>query len=313
MSAEGSIVFAHPEGCRLVVVDRAGSTTFASTPLLEMHCIRSALLDDAEVLWIADPGEKLLPGDFASYRGPHYESFERLAAPNYRPVTSPGRVVALSSTGAIAAELHLPAGDGPEPQSHWSPTAVAVDPQNRSVWVADGYGSSLVHQFSPHGQLLQTLDGAESGIAFKVPHDVQVHDSGDGPEVLVADRRNQRVVALSADGAYRRSIGEGFLNSPSGLAWSGDLMFVTELSGDIVVLRSERVIGRIGRAPRPRESDGWPNVRGVRGQLRRPSISSGCFNSPHGIATSADNLYVTEWMIGGRVSRLSIDDVRSAF
>ena len=53
--------------------------------------------------------------------------------------------------------------------------------------------------------------------------------------------------------------------------------------------------------------DGWPNNKNEKGevvptQLLRP----GKFNSPHGVAADNEgNLYVVEWLIGGRYTKLA--------
>ena len=46
------------------------------------------------------------------------------------------------------------------------PTGVAVD--DRGLWIADGYGSNLVHLVGHDGERLVTLDG------FDCPHGVVV-------------------------------------------------------------------------------------------------------------------------------------------
>ena len=52
--------------------------------------------------------------------------------------------------------------------------------------------------------------------------------------------------------------------------------------------------------------DGWPNARDAAGDLVRPELAPGRFNSPHTIAADGDgNLYVTEWVIGGRLVKLT--------
>jgi len=52
--------------------------------------------------------------------------------------------------------------------------------------------------------------------------------------------------------------------------------------------------------------EGWPNNRNASGELVPTSlIQPGKFNSPHGMAVdSQGNLYVAEWLIGGRFIKL---------
>jgi hypothetical protein len=51
---------------------------------------------------------------------------------------------------------------------------------------------------------------------------------------------------------------------------------------------------------------GWPNRLDARGiPARTDRLVPGKFNSPHGVGVDADgNLYVAEWLIGGRLTKL---------
>jgi hypothetical protein len=49
-----------------------------------------------------------------------------------------------------------------------------------------------------------------------------------------------------------------------------------------------------------------PNARDGDGNLARPPLEPGRFNSPHTLAADPDgNLYVTEWLLGGRLTKLA--------
>ena len=52
--------------------------------------------------------------------------------------------------------------------------------------------------------------------------------------------------------------------------------------------------------------EGWPNNTSDEGRTIPTSLlETGKFNSPHGLAVDANgNLYVAEWLIGGRVTKL---------
>ncbi len=54
------------------------------------------------------------------------------------------------------------------------------------------------------------------------------------------------------------------------------------------------------------ERPGWPNAKNAAGEVvRPPSLTAGKFNSPHGLAADLEgNLYVAEWLIGGRYTQL---------
>jgi DNA-binding beta-propeller fold protein YncE len=79
------------------------------------------------------------------------------------------------------------------------PADVAVSPSGE-IYVADGYGNSSVHRFSPEGRHLASWGAAGPGPGeFTTPHGIWV----DRPDrVLVADRENNRVQLLSPEGDY---------------------------------------------------------------------------------------------------------------
>lgn len=189
------------------------------------------------------------------------------------------------------------------------PTSVAVDEArfggSGDAWVADGYGAELVHRFSSDGRHLQTLDGTQGAGRFACPHNVFIDRRGDQPALLIADRGNARVQVFNLDGSFRRVFGEGELTSPSAFAVTGSLLVIAELHARVVVLDdSDRVVEIIGADEGVVERPGWPNALDE-DRLVRPPLSEGRFNSPHGLAVGpAGELYVSEWLIGGRLSRI---------
>ena len=114
------------------------------------------------------------------------------------------------------------------------------------------------------------------------------------------------------EGGHLRTIGESFLNSPSGFAQWGDLLVVAELYSRLAALDQEdNFVGYIGADPSSVEEGwperpGWPNTLGPDGRAEAPpSANPGRFNSPHSLAVDLDgNLYVSEWLIGGRYTKL---------
>ncbi len=93
-------------------------------------------------------------------------------------------------------------GDPSRPQfnapfSH--PTDVAVAASG-DIYVADGYGNSVVHRFSPDGKLKKTWGSCGSGPGqFATPHGVNILPDG---RLLVGDRENNRIQVFDADGQY---------------------------------------------------------------------------------------------------------------
>jgi len=290
---DGTVLFARPDRATLALFDARGRMRAqVETDLTEMHKM-TVVGEGGTAVWVADNGHKYLPHQ-----------------PRYRDFVRPGRVVLIGiDDGTIEAEISTPEHEA-YVRDAWSPCAVAVDEQrfggSGEIWVADGYGKSLLHRFSSDGALLATLDGSESGQVFDTPHDVVIDRRRATPELYVADRTNRRVVVFGLGGDYLRDVGAGVLTSPSGIATSGELLIVTELEGSIAIFDGDdNFVARLAESCR-QESEAWPNALDDLGNtVRPPDLQAGHFNSPHGVATDvAGDIYVTEWLIGGRLVRL---------
>lgn len=279
VAASGEVVVAAPEGDALLVLGADGPRR-VPTPTTELHGITRDEIAGVEVFWVADNGHKYVP-----------------ATPVYADHRVAARLLAVDLAGVVRMELEAPQGE-------WSPTAIAV--HGDTVWVADGYGQSLLHAFDRSGSCVLTTDGSDSGLAFDCPHGVVVDARAE--RIVVADRANQRLVELDLAGRFRRVL-PAQVFSPSGLALDGDLLLVTELWGDLVVVGPDgEVVDRASAQPVEPDRPGWPNaMRG--GAMVAPVLSPGVLNSPHGIAVDTDGSWLlTEWCIGGRVTRLVAEE-----
>jgi peptidylglycine monooxygenase len=108
------------------------------------------------------------------------------------------QVLGFTLEGAAAfvlGERHRPQLGGPF--NH--PTDVAVGTDGR-IFVSDGYGNSLVHQFSAEGEYAGSFGARGQGPGeFSTPHGLWV-DKAD--RVLVADRENNRVQIFTTEGGF---------------------------------------------------------------------------------------------------------------
>ena len=88
----------------------------------------------------------------------------------------------------------------------------------------------------------------------------------------------------------------------------GDELALTDFTQARVTIldANDDLVEHVGADPQAPERDGWPNARDADGNLVRPRLEPGKFNSPHTLAADGDcNLYVTEWLLGGRLTKLS--------
>ncbi len=198
---------------------------------------------------------------------------------NYESVQadSGSQVVEMALDGSVLTRLARPTH--PQYESlPYTATMVAVAERelggSGDVWVADGYGASLVHRYSAEGELLQTLDGSEGAGLFNCPHGIFVDYRGAEPELLVADRTNQRVQIFDLEGKFKRVFGEGFLDRPSAFAALGDLLVIGDLKAHLVIVDGDgNEVGRIGVNKGISSQEGWPNALDENGRpMRTPRL-----------------------------------------
>ncbi len=95
---------------------------------------------------------------------------------------------------------------------------------------------------------------------------------------------------------------------PTGFGISGDDLILIELRARATVVDgNDGLIGYLGTNLEVCDSEGWPNAKDAQGEpIRSPRLEVGKFNSPHGMAVDGDgNIYVSEWLIGGRYTKLA--------
>ncbi|MBM3933634.1 MAG: thioredoxin-dependent thiol peroxidase [SAR202 cluster bacterium] len=298
VSETSDIITYHQEDGNVMRFDRNG--VFKSSWqgwFADAHGMTIVKEGDAEALWIADNGRKRM-----SKSGYEYPAVQAQVI---------GQAVKTTLDGQSLLKLPTPPLPAYE-KGNYMPTWVAVNEErlggNGDVWVADGYGQSMVHRFSKDGKYLSTITGEEGSAGkFNTPHSICIDRRKGYPELYIADRSNGRVQVYGLDGKFRRVFGKEFMTSPSGIVTHGQTMVIAELKARITLVDiNDNFVCYIGANESVATADGWPNNKDEHGHpVRSRLLQPGKFNSPHGIAVDKNgNILVAEWLIGGRFIRL---------
>ena len=306
VTESGQIITYHPGDKSMMVFDRDGSLARSwPVDLSDAHGITLVNEGGRELLWIADNGRKRQ----------HDIGYE------YPSGETRGQVLNMDLEGTVLSSLQRPDLDVYR-EGMYSPTWVAVNEEqhggNGDVWVADGYGQSYVHRYDKAGNYIASINGEEGGAGrFNCPHAIFIDRrgsdrrgsdrQGSGAELYVADRANGRVQVYDLEGNYQRVFGSDFLTTPSGFATHGDMLVIAELRARLTVCgKNDEFVCYLGANEPVCDVEGWPNNKDASGNIIPTTLlEPGKFNSPHGLAVDAQgNLYVAEWLIGGRFIRL---------
>jgi hypothetical protein len=269
------IVSFHPVKPLLLFFDSSGCVLrSAPTEVAEAHGIAVSTHGGQERLWLADAAMKKNPD--SGYAGPADDEGSA--------------VIEVDLDGRLIRRLPRPPAALYGDRLYRPTCAVAFDDRlggNGDIWVADGYGSDMVHRFSASGEYLATLDGADGAGRFSVPHALFIDTRRGEPELYVADRANGRLQVFDMEGTYVRCVGESFMSRPTWMASYQGWLFVVEFRPPRLCLLDydDALIGFIGEDETAPAREQWPNEVDAAGDLIRPStLSVGCFNSPHAVA-----------------------------
>ena len=279
------VILFHQLDPTVLVFDTMGSLLRTwDIGLTNAHSMTLVKEDGAEFLWMAD-----------NYRNYANERSGRGA--------KSGRAVKTTLHGETLMTIQHPDIE-PYRERTFAPTAVAVNEErhggNGDIWVSDGYGEQYVHRYDKSGDYIGSINGEEGQAGpFGGPHALWIGARKTERELYIAEQRNGRIQVYDLEGNFKRAFGPGFLTSPSAFTIYGDLLIVVELRSRLAFLdRDDSLVCYVGEREGGNDIVGWPNIPA---QLLEP----GKFNAPHGISVdSVGNLYVVEWMIGGRTTKL---------
>ncbi len=187
---------------------------------------------------------------------------------------------------------------GPDGQPiKYSPTNLAIAP-NGDLYVGDGYGSSYINQYDPHGKYIRTFGGPgkEPG-QLLCPHGIILDTRTAEPVLIIADRSNKRLQRFTLGGQHIDFV----YGTPAPCYFSifknGD-MVMPDLFARVTLFDSKnQVIEQLG------EDSATPYMETRK--MTRDHFKPGKFVCPHGACFDhSGNIYVVEWVEVGRVSRL---------
>ncbi len=183
-------------------------------------------------------------------------------------------------------------------EEQYKPTNVAVAPDG-TIYIADGYGLSWVHQYSAKAEYIRSWGGKgkEAG-QLDCPHGIWIDTRGSKPIVVVADRSNARLQTFSLNGEHLGFVNDE-LRRPCHFDQVNGELLIPDLWGRVTIFdKRNQLITHLGDNPEIWKSKGWPNIPH---EMR----VTGKFVSPHAACWDAKgNIYVVEWIADGRVTKL---------
>lgn len=181
--------------------------------------------------------------------------------------------------------------------ANFAPTGIAVAPDGR-IYVADGYGASVIHVFSPERKYLKTIGTRGKGDnQFATCHGIALDTRYGAPRLLVADRENRRLVHLDLDGNWLGVLTTD-LRRPCAMSFHGDVVAVAELEARVVIIdKAGKIVSTLGDNP---DKAQWAKFRTAPEQWK-----DGIFIAPHGLTFDKNgNLFVQDWNFVGRFTKL---------
>ncbi|MGI9475053.1 MAG: peptidase [Rubripirellula sp.] len=181
------------------------------------------------------------------------------------------------------------------------PTNTSFRPDG-GYYLGDGYGSNYLYEYDSNDEFVRAIGGAgKQDGQFATPHGHWLDDRDGTPKLVVADRANARLQWFDMDGNHLRTQGDFLF--PADIDSQGDLLLVPDLHARITILdASNTPVAQLGddEAWRARVLDKQEGMR-TSPQKWQP----GKFVHPHDACFDADgNIYVAEWVRGGRVTKL---------
>jgi hypothetical protein len=186
----------------------------------------------------------------------------------------------------------------------YRPSNVAVAPSG-DIYLADGYGSFLIHHLDHQGNYKKTFGGPgwEKG-QTNHPHGLFIDNRGKEPLLIVGmngfgDGHPGLAQAFNLDGEHH-SFWPTELRSPRSFDRRGDLVVIPDLDARVTLVGPDnKPVAQLG--------DAWTTKDEVRGKrkLARNAFTPGQHVCPHDAAFDKDgSIFISEWVENGRIIKL---------
>ncbi|MCY2959393.1 MAG: DUF1080 domain-containing protein [Planctomycetota bacterium] len=196
--------------------------------------------------------------------------------------------------GTLVWERGVPLESGKyEKPDQFKPTSIAVVPDG-SIFVADGYGTSWVHQYDHEGKYVKSFGGPG---AMNCCHGLLVDTRREPHTLLVADRENSRLLRYDLQGNLLSEI-QGMFRRPCSIQQHDGYLAVPDLAGRVTILGpDDQLVVHLGDQP--------DESKRARNDVPKAEWRDGIFLSPHSAHWDREgNLYVMDWNFLGRVNKL---------
>jgi hypothetical protein len=201
--------------------------------------------------------------------------------------------------GKDLMRISHPSADGALAEDDpFSPTETTIGP-NGDIYIADGYGSNFVFQYTSEGEFIRKFGGkGDEDDQFQTAHGICVDHRGETPTLLVTSRSHNAFKRFTLDGYYIETIflPGAFVCRPvihgknlfAGVCWSR-LKYLnrTPDSGFVTILdENNKVISNPGGTKPEYHS----------GELMVMLQSAPLFKHCHDVCIDEDeNIYVCQW------------------
>ncbi|MDZ4699102.1 MAG: hypothetical protein SH809_05290 [Rhodothermales bacterium] len=251
---------------------------------------------------VYDKSGKLLESWGTEYPGGHGLTLWEAGGEEFLFICDPGLGLVVKTTldGQVLLRIEHPKTIGQYAENDpFLPTETAIGP-NGDIYVADGYGSQYILQYSMTGEFIRKFGGKGDGAdQFQTAHGVCVDTrSPEGPTLLITSRVHNAFKRFTLDGTYLSTIflPGAFVCRPvisgdhlyAGVCWSRlKYLNQTDRSGFVTILdKDDRVVSNPGGTP--------PVYRN--GELQLMVQDLPIFFHCHDVCVDDDeNIYVCQW------------------